>query len=116
MTTSFKNSHSLDDRCKEANKMLTKYPERIPIIVEMAEGCLLSPITKNKYLAPRDMQMSQFVFTIRKKIQLEPSQAIFVLVNNKLVTSNTPLSKVYEDNKGEDGFLYMVYTSENTFG
>tara|TARA_B100000900_G_C20362473_1_gene626930 strand:+ start:423 stop:773 length:351 start_codon:yes stop_codon:yes gene_type:complete len=116
MTTSFKNAHSLDDRIKEAQKMLTKYPERIPIIVEMAEGCQLNPITKNKYLAPRDMPMSQFVFTIRKKIQLESSQAIFVLVNNQLVTSNAQLSKIYEDHRDEDGFLYMVYTSENTFG
>ena len=116
MTTSFKNSHSLDDRCKEAQKMLSKYPERVPIIVEIADGCQLNPITKNKYLAPRDMPMSQFVFTIRKKIQLESSQAIFVLVNNQLVTSNSQLSKIHEDHKDEDGFLYMVYTSENTFG
>ena len=96
--------------------MLTKYPERIPIIVEMAEGCQLSPITKNKYLAPRDMLMGQFVFTIRKKIKLESSQAIFMLVNNRLVTGNDQLSKIYKEHQNEDGFLYMLYTSENTFG
>lgn len=116
MTIPFKNAHSLDDRYKESQKMLSKYPERIPIIVEIAKGCELTPITKNKYLAPRDMPMSQFVFTIRKKIQLESSQAIFVMVNNQLVPGNMPLSKIYSENKDEDGFLYMIYTSENTFG
>lgn len=112
----FQSSHSLEDRKKESQKMLTKYPERIPIIVEMAEGCQLAPISKNKYLAPREMLMGQFVFTIRKKIKLDPSQAIFLMVNNRLVTSNDPLSKIYMDHQNEDGFLYMVYTSENTFG
>lgn len=26
------------------------------------------------------------------------------------------LSAIYEENKDEDGFLYMTYSGENTFG
>lgn len=26
------------------------------------------------------------------------------------------MSKIYEEKKGDDGFLYVVYSGENTFG
>lgn len=116
MTEYFQEIHPFDERCKESSKMLTKYPDRIPIIVQKLKGCQISDISKNKYLAPRDMIMSQFVFTIRKKIDLESSQAIFVTVNNQLAQSNALLTDIYEKHRDEDGFLYMIYSSENTFG
>ena len=112
----FKGSNTVEDRTNESSKIIAKYPQRIPIIVEKAEGCRLKDIQKNKYLAPRDMAMCQFVFTVRKKIELQPSEAIFLMVDGQLVQSSILLAEVYEKHKDEDGFLYMVYTSENTFG
>ena len=38
------------------------------------------------------------------------------MVNDSLCPSNTPVSVVYDDHKDEDGFLYIKYTGENTFG
>ena len=60
--------------------------------------------------------MNQFVFIIRKRIKLDPSQTLFVMVNNSLVSSSELLGEVYETKKDIDGFLYMKYSSENTFG
>ena len=34
----------------------------------------------------------------------------------KIVIGNHTVGAIYEDKKDEDGFLYIVYTSENTFG
>ena len=113
---SFKDSHTVEERTNESTKIIAKYPQRIPIIVERATGCRLNNIQKNKYLAPRDMAMCQFVFTVRKKIELQPSEAIFLMVNGQLVQSSILLAEIYEKHKDEDGFLYIVYTSENTFG
>ena len=62
------------------------------------------------------MNLGQFVYIIRKRIKLEASQALFVTVNSVLESSNTMISELYETQKDEDGFLYIVYTSENTFG
>jgi GABA(A) receptor-associated protein len=112
----FKGSNTVEDRTNESSKIIAKYPQRIPIIVEKAKGCRLKDIQKNKYLAPRDMAMCQFVFTVRKKIELQPSEAIFLMVDGHLVQSSILLAEVYEKHKDEDGFLYMIYTSENTFG
>jgi len=113
---SFKESYTTDERLGESSKVMEKYPTRIPIIVEKADGCRLNDIKKKKYLAPRDMAMCQFVFTVRRKIDLEASEAIFLMVNGQLVQSSMLLSEIYGNHKDEDGFLYMVYTSENTFG
>jgi len=112
----FSSNHSFDSRSKESEKILLKYPTRIPIIVEKCNKCLLNDIDKKKYLVPKDMTMSQFIFVIRKKIKLESSQSLFVMINHRLPRSNDNLGDIYDKLHNEDGFLYLVYSSENTFG
>ena len=108
--------HNFETRQNEANKILLKYPGRIPIIVEKSDKCDLPDISKKKYLVPKDLTMCQFIYTIRKRIELAPSTSLFIMVNNHLVPSAKGLGVVYEDDKASDGFLYVVYTTENTFG
>ena len=112
----FREMYTYDERQVEAKKIMGKYPERLPVIVERSSGCQLKHINKNKFLVCKDMTMSQFVFMIRKRIELDPSQSLFVLVNNRIASGNVTMCKVYEDHKDDDGFMYMMYTSENTFG
>lgn len=112
----FKNKHSFDKRKEESDNVIVKYPDRIPIIVQKYIGSELPDIDKYKYLVPKSMSITQFSFIVRKRIKLEPSQAIFITINGKLVGSGKTISELYNDEKDEDGFLYMVYTGENTFG
>tara|TARA_B100001093_G_C26602280_1_gene916445 strand:+ start:571 stop:915 length:345 start_codon:yes stop_codon:yes gene_type:complete len=112
----FKGDYSENIRIQESNKILIKYPTRIPIIVERSDNCELNDIKKKKYLVPKDLTLQQFIFIIRKKIQLDPSQALFVMVNNKLSPASLNFGEIYEKDKDNDGFLYITYTSENTFG
>lgn len=112
----FKDEFTLDDRCNEAVKIMEKYPSRIPIIVEKNDKCTFQDIDKRKYLVPKDLSMHQFTFIIRKRIKLNPSQAIFLMINNTLCPSNTTIGEVYDEHHDEDGFLYVTYSSENTFG
>lgn len=112
----FKEDYDNNSRSQESKNILSKYPTRIPIIVEKHEKCLFGEINKKKYLVPKDLPMNQFTFIIRKRIKLEPSQTLFIMVNDSLVSSNELLGEIYETKKDEDGFLYMKYSSENTFG
>ena len=112
----FKSDNTFEIRKADSEKIITKYPKRVPIIVEKAAKCTLTDIDKHKYLVPNDLNMNQFIYIIRKRIKLENSHSIFFLINNKVCPSNTSLSDIYADNKDEDGFLYIIYTSENTFG
>ncbi|KAJ3405473.1 ubiquitin-like protein atg8 [Chytriomyces hyalinus] len=105
-----------DKRKGEAERIRQKYPDRIPCIVEKAEKSDIATIDKKKYLVPCDLTVGQFVYVIRKRIKLSPEKAIFIFVNNVLPPSSSLLSQVYQEHKDEDGFLYIVYSSENTFG
>ena len=112
----FKTDNNFELRKLESDKITKKYPNRIPIIIEKADGCILKDIDKTKYLAPKDLNMNQFIYVIRKRIKLDNSQSIFFIVGNNVCPSNVPLSSIYEEHKDKDGFLYIIYTSENTFG
>ena len=108
--------HDFESRKKEADSVLKNYPDRVPIIVCKDTNCPLPDIDKQKYLVPMDMTIGQFIYVIRKRIKLQPNEALFVLVNNSLMPSNKLIQSVYETNKSNDGFLYITYSSENTFG
>ena len=116
MKSIFKENNPIEKRKNESKTIINKYPGRIPIIVEKYTDCSLPKIDKMKYLVPNDMTISHFMFVIRKRIKLEPSQSLFITVNSVLVSSSSTVGEIYDDNKDEDGFLYVVYCSENTFG
>ena len=113
----FQEEYKFEYRKKEFLKIKNKYPERIPVIVEKNIKCddLIS-IKKKKYLVPNELNISSLIYLIRKNIKLDPSKALFLMTNNKILNNNKSLYDAYEENKSEDGFLYIYYTSENTFG
>lgn len=114
----FKKQKSLELRKSESNRILEKYPDRIPIIAERALANDTIPIIdKIKYLAPADLTIGQFQFVLRKRMSLKPEQALFVFCGNKNnTTSSEVLSSIYKKAKDEDGFLYVKYSGESTFG
>ena len=113
---SFKSQISFKIRQEESQRIMNKYSRRTPVIVEKAKNCELDDIDKKKFLVPNDLTMSQFIYIIRKRIKIKPEEAIFLTVNNCLPESNAQIVQVYNKHKDEDGFLYVVYSSENTFG
>ncbi|KAJ0787762.1 putative autophagy protein Atg8 ubiquitin [Helianthus annuus] len=112
----FKLQHPPEKRRAESTRIRDKYPDRVPVIVERAERSDLADIDKNKYLVPADLTVGQFVYVVRKRIKLSAEKAIFVFVKNMLPPTAALMSAIYEENKDEDGFLYMTYSGENTFG
>ena len=65
---------------------------------------------------PVDLTVGQFVYVIRKRIKLPSEKAIFIFVNDILPPTAALISTIYEEHKDEDGFLYVLYSGENTFG
>lgn len=129
----FKQEISQDKRKLISTKILKKYPDRIPIIVEPCRE--IDPkIKRRKFLVPSDVTMGFLIFEIRKYMDsLNSDSGITFYVHNRTVSRYTnffrsteldislvPISRIvsviYNEYKDEDGFLYLVYAKENIFG
>merc|ERR1711970_635192 len=113
----FKEEHPFEKRVEEADKIRKKHPDRIPVICEKAEGSDIPEIDHKKYLVPQELTVGQFVYVVRKRLRLPPEKAIFIFVDGHLPSTGAALmSQMYKDYKDQDGFLYITYSGENTFG
>ncbi len=117
MEFQFKKNHTFDQRKGEAKRIISKYPDRIPVIVEKLEKSQIPDIDKKKYLVPSDLTVGQFLYIIRKRIKLNPEQAIFIFVaDNVLPATSLIMSQLYREQKDDDGFLYILYSGEQVYG
>ncbi|XP_055332248.1 microtubule-associated proteins 1A/1B light chain 3A-like [Paramacrobiotus metropolitanus] len=116
--TSFKQRKSLEMRKEEMKNIRTSHPLKIPVIVEKYyKEVQLPPLEKEKYLVPPEISMSQFVAVIRNRMNLSPTQTLYLIVNNKsLANMSKTMAEIYREERDEDGFLYMVYASQEMFG
>ena len=114
----FKKNYSLEDRKVESSKILNKYPDKIPVIVSRYERCKnVEDINKNKFLVPGDLTLAQFVYVIKKRLTIQKEMSLYIFTQDHAIPqSNNTLKTIYNTTKDEDGFLYLEYASENTFG
>jgi GABA(A) receptor-associated protein len=114
----YKEKFTLEQRKEEASRVLKKYKDKIPIVIEKAKNDNnIAELDKHKFIVPRELTLGQFQYAISKRIGLKESQAIFLFVNgNNLCNNSHTISSVYDEHKSECGFLYCTYSAENTFG
>lgn len=105
-----------EERVEQFKKVTENHPNKVPVIVERAPSSNVPEIDKNKYLVPGDLTIAQFLALIRKRIKLSNDQALFIYVNGTLPATSALFSTIYGEHKDEDGFLYVVYTGESSFG
>ena len=89
--TNYKTSKTFEDRLKESDEIINKYPTRIPLIVDKLSNnndTIIPNIDKNKYLVPEDLTIGQLIYVIRKRIKITPEKAIFIFCNDKLLNSS----------------------------
>ncbi|XP_071738386.1 autophagy-related protein 8i-like [Rutidosis leptorrhynchoides] len=115
-SSTFKDTFSFEERCQESQDIIARYPDRLPVVVERYTKTDLPEMEKKKYLVPRDMSIGQFIHILSGRLQLASGKALFIFVDNTLPQTSSLIEHVYESFKDEDGFLYMLYSSEKTFG
>ncbi len=115
---SYKAHKSLQARLMESQQIRDKYPDRVCVICEKsANGGHIANLDKIKYLVPGTLSLGQCMFIIRKRLKLESPQSMFFFVGGRSIpTPSVDMTTLYRDHKDEDGLLYIVYATENTFG
>lgn len=115
----FKEKHTFEAREKESTNMLSKYPDKGCFILERSQNASESTpyIHKRKFLVSLDMTFFEFIIVVRNRFNLNEQQSLLFFVNdNILVPSTIKVSELFDQYRDHDGFVYLHYTSENTFG
>lgn len=101
-----------------AHEAMRKYPTRVAVWIAVApDEKNLHNLDRHKYLIERDMTMAQVVYIIRNKMVLEKSMALFVMVGDGVLPpSSASVGDMYEAHHDKDGYLYVTYRCERTFG
>lgn len=107
---------SIESRTADSERLLAKYPDRCCIIVGRNDNSDIADVERHKFLVPKCLTIGQFLYVIRKKISCSEQQAVFMFINNKIPPTSATVGSIYDENKAEDGFLYIIYSGENTFG
>ena len=92
----FVEQFSLFERSKESERIMNKFSDRIPVICEKNRHDLGCPdIDKHKYLVPHNITLGQFMYVIRKRIQLPASSALFLFVGDDATVLPVSLEMEY---------------------
>lgn len=59
------------------------------VIVEKVSGSQIMDIDKRKYLVPSDITVAQFMWIIRKRIQMPSEKAIYLFVDKTVPQSRS---------------------------
>jgi GABA(A) receptor-associated protein len=115
---------------EECQRILLKYPEKIPIYLEKYKENSynfykiyksekideVSNISNKKFLVNYDTTVGEFLYLLRKRIKMKPDKAIFLFINDKLCATHEPFGQIYEREKNFLNFLHVIYSFESTFG
>ena len=112
----FQKKYDLETRKKESTRIKEKYPNKLPVIVEQHKSSTIKKIEKSKFLVPEELTVAQLLVIIRKRLELDATQAIYIFSKNTVPATTQTISSLYSENKDEDGFLYLTYCNENVFG
>ena len=117
MEFKFKQIKTLEQRKLISHNLLDKNPDKVPIILEKDPTNKILEFQKTKFLSERKYTVSEFTQRIRSEMKLPEEEALFLSVKGKYSISGQKLMEnVYNTYKDEDGFLYIMYTSELIYG
>lgn len=112
----FTSSLSLEKRKEMSSNAKDNNPGYIPVIIANAKNT--PGISKNKLMIEGNSKFREFILSVKNLIpDLKPEQNIFFYFSgSSLIKNDQKLFDIYEKYKHQDGFLYVVYACENTFG
>ncbi|XP_053615615.1 microtubule-associated proteins 1A/1B light chain 3C-like [Plodia interpunctella] len=102
----------------EAQAIRHRFPNKVPLYVQrFVREREVPALGRNKFLVPQELTMSQFLYIIRSKMKLRDSQALYLLVNDKVLASHSmTMEQAYQLFRSDDGYLHITYAAQQVFG
>jgi hypothetical protein len=95
----------------------SKYYDLVPAIILPNKEI---EICKRRFMLPERENFGFCVASIRRYIKLDPSEAVFFLIDNKIINMSQNVGEFYKEYKVNkrpiDAFLYITIIKETTFG
>lgn len=107
MKFKFKSEHTFQQRYEKSSRIMNKYPDKIPIICEKMYDIKnkdIPTIDKTKYIVPKDLTISQFLYVVRNRMKLTSEKAIFLFIGGTIPASSELILNIYSEHKDSDGF------------
>lgn len=98
----------------EVHFIISKYPDHVPIICSSSK----LKMQKNKFLVNKNLTFSEFIGSVRKKIEkLNAEDGLFFLVDNIMIPMTMDIGTVYHQNKDPNTNILQIWImKENMFG
>lgn len=104
-------------RLEISNMKRTESPTKVPIIVEKDFSASKSgKVHRYQFFVPRDLKVSDLIINIKKQDELKPTEALFLFVGNTIPLMSMTIGEFDRYFCCDDGFVYVTYTQESTFG
>ena len=100
-----------------ADNLMNKNPDKIPVIVEKDPTSRISGMNKSRFLVEKKSTVNKFILEIKELIKMKEEEAVFLTAKGKYSLSGSKFFEdIYKSYKDEDGFLYIMYSTELMFG
>ena len=115
---SFRLRSSFETRCNECQHLKSKFPNKAPFVIERYQTSKNIPqLDKTKFVFPKDLPMGLMIKFVRDRLPLSPNESLYFFVNDTvLVRASATVGEIYQMYADEDGFVYITYATQETFG
>ena len=124
--TRFVDKYPSEKRSNESGRIRAKYSDRVPCIIERADVKSDAPsIQRCKFLVPSDTTAAALLYIVRKRFvgDFDSSQSLYMFIRPAagrgtpvLAPTASTIGSMDDLYKNSDGFLYIEYATESTFG
>ena len=111
-----KEKYSFEERKKDSKFLMEKNERCVPIIFEKGYKCQTIQFKKSRFIVSLYITIGQLLYIIRNYYAIDPFVSLFLFINGNIPSNSSLILDVYNREKDEDGFLYIQYFTENTFG
>jgi GABA(A) receptor-associated protein len=107
----------LEKRKADADRLRLKYPDKVPVVLQRASKSELPQATKAKFLMPKIISIGKVQTILRDYLpEFDESKALFIFVDGAIPMISETLGELDSSRHSPDGFLYLKYSGESTFG